>query len=141
MQAEDGIRDYDVTGVQTCALPILGYVISVILVAFSLFSLWVAFLALKGKDYATVQKGGGGLMKRDLKTWEKVGCYAVIILILLMVLSPHIGLALLSFGTVWSYSVLPDAFTIAHYENMFRTAGQYISNTLLYAGQIGRAHV
>ena len=51
-----------------------------------------------------------------------------------MVLSPHIGLALLSFGTVWSYSVLPDAFTIAHYENMFRTAGQYISNTLLYAG-------
>ena len=23
-QAEDGIRDYDVTGVQTCALPILG---------------------------------------------------------------------------------------------------------------------
>ena len=112
----------------------MGYVISVILVAFSLFSLWVAFLALKGKDYATVQKGGGGLMKRDLKTWEKVGCYAVIILILLMVLSPHIGLALLSFGTVWSYSVLPDAFTIAHYENMFRTAGQYISNTLLYAG-------
>ena len=24
-QAEDGIRDYDVTGVQTCALPIFGY--------------------------------------------------------------------------------------------------------------------
>ena len=44
----------------------MGYVISVILVAFSLFSLWVSFLALKGKDYATVQKGGGGLMKRDL---------------------------------------------------------------------------
>jgi iron(III) transport system permease protein len=112
----------------------MGYVISVILVVFSLFSLWVSFLALKGKDYSTVQKGGGGLMKRDLKTWEKIGCYAVIILILLMVLSPHIGLMLLSFGTVWSFSVLPDAFTFAHYENMFRTAGQYISNTLLYAG-------
>jgi iron(III) transport system permease protein len=112
----------------------MGYVISVILVAFSLFSLWVSFLALKGKDYATVQKGGGGLMKRDLKPWEKIGCYAVIILILLMVLSPHLGLALLSFGTIWSYSVLPDAFTFAHYENMFRSAGQYISNTLLYAG-------
>ena len=24
-QAEDGIRDYDVTGVQTCALPIYGF--------------------------------------------------------------------------------------------------------------------
>ena len=112
----------------------MGYVISVILVVFSLFSLWVSFLALKNKDYATVQKGGGGLMKRDLRPWEKIGCYAVIILILLMVLSPHIGLALLSFGTVWSYSVLPDAYTFAHYGNVFRTATQYISNTLLYAG-------
>ena len=112
----------------------MGYVISVILVVFSLFSLWVSFLSLKNKDYATVQKGGGGLMKRDLRPWEKIGCYAVIILILLMVLSPHIGLALLSFGTVWSYSVLPDAYTFAHYGNVFRTATQYISNTLLYAG-------
>ncbi len=92
----------------------MGYVISVILVAFSLFALWVSFLALKGKDYATVQKGGGGLMKRDLRPWEKIGCYAVVILILLMVLSPHIGLALLSFGTVWSFSVLPDAYTWAN---------------------------
>ena len=112
----------------------MGYVISVILVVFSLFSLWVSFLTLKNKDYATVQKGGGGLMKRDLRPWEKIGCYAVIILILLMVLSPHIGLALLSFGTVWSYSVLPDAYTFVHYGNVFRTATQYISNTLLYAG-------
>ncbi|MDH3700119.1 MAG: iron ABC transporter permease [Alphaproteobacteria bacterium] len=112
----------------------MGYVISVILVAFSLLSLWVSFLALRGKDYATAQKGGGGLMKRDLKAWEKIGCYAVVILILLLVLSPHIGLALLSFGTVWSFSVLPDAFTFAHYESVFSTATQYISNTLLYAG-------
>jgi len=112
----------------------MGYVISVILVGFSLFSLWVSFLALKGKDYATVQKGGGGLMKRDLQTWEKIGCYAVIILILLMVLSPHIGLALLSFGTVWSFSVLPDGYTLAHYGNMMRMADNYIFNTLLYAG-------
>jgi iron(III) transport system permease protein len=112
----------------------MGYVISVMLVAFSLLSLWTSFLALKGKDYSTVQKGGGGLMKRDLRPWEKIGCNAVVILILLMVLSPHFGLAMLSFGTVWSYSVLPDAFTFAHYENVFRTATQYISNTLLYAG-------
>ena len=112
----------------------MGYVISVILVAFSLFSLWVSFLALKGKDYATVQKGGGGLMRRDLRTWEKIGCYAVVILILVMVLSPHLGLALLSFGTVWSFSVLPDGYTWAHYTNMMRAADVYIANTLLYAG-------
>ncbi len=112
----------------------MGYVISVILVVFSLLSLWTSFLALRGKDYATLQKGGGGLMKRDLKPLEKAGCYAVVILILLMVLSPHFGLAILSFGTVWSYSVLPDAYTFQHYLQMFSSSTQLISNTLLYAG-------
>ncbi len=115
----------------------MGYVISVILVACSLLALWFSFLALKGKDYATVQKGGGGLSKRDLRGWEKVGCYAVVILILLLVLSPHLGLALLSFGTIWSFSVLPDAFTWAHYATVFETSMQYINNTLLYAGLAG----
>ena len=112
----------------------MGYVISVILVVFSLLSLRTSFLALRGKDYATLQKGGGGLMKRDLKPLEKAGCYAVVILILLMVLSPHFGLAILSFGTVWSYSVLPDAYTFQHYLQMFSTSTQLISNTLIYAG-------
>jgi len=112
----------------------MGYVISVILVVFSLLSLWTSFLALRGKDYSTVQKGGGGLMKRDLNPLEKAGCYAVVILILLMVLSPHFGLAILSFGTVWSYSVLPDAYTFQHYLQMFSSSTQLISNTLLYAG-------
>ena len=50
----------------------MGYVISVILVAFSILSLWASFLVMRGKDYATVQKGGGGLAKRDLNTREKV---------------------------------------------------------------------
>ncbi len=112
----------------------MGYVISVILVAFSLLSLWVSLLALKGKDYSTLQKGGGGLMRRDLRSWEKAGCYAVVIAILLLVLSPHIGLLLLSFGTVWSFAVLPDAFTLEHYYTVFESASQYITNTLLYAG-------
>jgi iron(III) transport system permease protein len=112
----------------------MGYVISVILVACSLLALWTSFLALRGKDYATVQKGGGGLAKRDLRGWEKAGCYAVVIFILLLVLSPHIGLTLLSFGTVWSYSVLPDAFTWAHYVEMYDTSASYINNTLIYAG-------
>lgn len=112
----------------------MGYVISVILVVISLMALWASFLALRGKDYATIQKGGGGLMKRDLRPWEKVACYAIVIFILLLVLSPHLGLMLLSFGTIWSYAVMPDGFTWAHYVHVFASSTQYITNTLLYAG-------
>ncbi len=112
----------------------MGYVISVILVVFSLLALWVSLLVLRGKDYSTVQKGGGGLMRRDLRGWEKVGCYTIVIFILILVLSPHLGLTLLSFGTIWSFAVLPDAYTFAHYARVFDSATQYLTNTLLYAG-------
>lgn len=112
----------------------MGYVISVMLVLFSMFSLWASFLALRNRDYASVQKGGGGLLKRDLRIWEKIGAYTVIALILLLVLAPHIGLLLLSFGTVWSFAVLPDAYTIEHYLRVFESSSQYVTNTLLYAG-------
>lgn len=119
----------------------MGYVISVILVAFSIFSLWVSFLAMRGKDYAAVQKGGGGLAKRDMRPWEKTICYGIIIVILLFVLSPHIGLTMLSFGTVWSFSVVPDGFTLDHYATVFSNATGYITNTLLYAGIAAGADV
>lgn len=111
----------------------MGYVISVILVVSSLAAMWVAALALRGKDYATVQRGGGGLSKREMRLWEKVIAYAIILFILALVLAPHIGLTLLSFGTIWSYSPLPDAYTIAHYERVFAETPEYISNTLVYA--------
>ena len=61
----------------------MGYVISVILVIFSLFSLWVSMLASRGKDYSGGGKGSSGLLKRDMKGWEKVGAYCLIIFLLL----------------------------------------------------------
>lgn len=111
----------------------MGYVISVILVAFSLLAMWVAALALRGKDYGTEQRGGGGLARRRMRPWEAALSYGVILLILLLVLSPHIGLTLLSLGTIWSYSVLPDAFTVRHYLEVFEHSPQFITNTMLYA--------
>ena len=111
----------------------MGYVISVVLIACSLLALWVSALAMRGKDYATVQRGGGGLAKRRLKPLELVAAYGIVLLILVLVLAPHIGLGLLSFATIWSFSPLPDAFTLKHYHTVFTESGQYITNTLLYA--------
>lgn len=112
----------------------MGYVISVILVAFSILSLWASFLVMRGKDYATVQKGGGGLAKRDLALREKVLAYGVVLFILALVLSPHIGLLLLSFSTIWSFAPLPDGYTLENYVRMWENSQGYVLNTLLYAG-------
>jgi iron(III) transport system permease protein len=111
----------------------MGYVISVILVIMSLTSMWLAFRVFKGKDYATVQKGGGGLAKRRMKPIEKFFAWVIIIIIMVLVLAPHFGLSLLSLGTIWSYSVIPDAFTLNHFISVFSETPEYMTNTVLYS--------
>ncbi|KRC19097.1 iron ABC transporter permease [Acidovorax sp. Root217] len=110
----------------------LGYVISVIMIAFSILALWMAARVMRGKDYATLQKGGSSLQRRRLSAWESVLAYGWIGLILLVTLAPHIGILLMSFSKVWSFSVLPDSYTLEHYATVFTDSKQMIGNTLLY---------
>jgi len=115
----------------------MGYVISVILVVVALASMWLAKLLLRGKEYAMVQKGGGGLAKRRMRPWEKLLAWIIILVIMILVLAPHLGLLLLSLGTVWSYSILPDAFTFKHFLAIFDATPEYMTNTVLYSGLAG----
>jgi iron(III) transport system permease protein len=111
----------------------MGYVIAVVLIAVSVLAMWASALALRSKDYSTVQRGGGGLAKRRLRPWENAVAYLVIGFILALVLTPHLGLLLLSIATVWSFSPLPDAYTTAHYARVFGESSIYIKNTLIYS--------
>lgn len=112
----------------------LGYVISVIMVGFSILALWLSARVLKGRDYSTLQKGGNSIQKRKLGPVESVLAYGWIVLVLLLVLSPHIGVLLLSLASVWSYAPLPDGYTLAHYSAVFSESQSMIANTLLYCG-------
>ena len=112
----------------------MGYVIAVVLILIAVVTMWASAQVLKGKDYATVQRGGGGLARRRLNGRQAVLAYAVVLLILALVLAPHVGLLLLSFATVWSFSPLPDGYTFAHYARVLGDSSTYITNTLLYSG-------
>ncbi len=112
----------------------LGYVISVLMILFSVLAMWLASLALRGRDYATTQRGGAAAARRPLRWWQAMLAYGWVALVLLLTLSPHIGLALLSIAKVWSFSALPDAYTLEHYATMFGDGQGMIWNTLLYCG-------
>ena len=112
----------------------IGYVISVIMVAFSLLALWLSARVLKDKDYSTTQRGGSSLMRRRLSPAQSALAYVWIGLLLLLVLSPHIGIVLLSLSKVWSFSVLPDAYTFEHFKTVLVDSPRMIVNTLLYCG-------
>ena len=112
----------------------LGYVISVIMILFSVLAMGLSARALQGRDFSTLQKGGGSIQRRRLTPLGALGAYGWIGLVLLLTLSPHLGVLLLSLGTVWSFSPLPDGFTLAHYGTLVHDAGGMVQNTLLYCG-------
>ena len=112
----------------------MGYVISVIMILFSIGAMVITSRSLKGRDFSTLQKGGGSIQRRRLSSIESALAYCWIGLILMITLSPHLGVLLLSFAQVWSFSPLPDAYTLAHYATVFEDAGGMISNTLVYCG-------
>jgi iron(III) transport system permease protein len=112
----------------------IGYVISVIMIVLSVAALWMSARILKGRDYATLQRGGAALQKRRLSPWQALAAYGWIGVVLLLVLSPHLGILLMSLSKVWSFSVLPEGFTLAHYETVFTQSSGMITNTLLYCG-------
>jgi iron(III) transport system permease protein len=112
----------------------MGYVISVLMIVFSIGAMVISARALKGRDFSTLQKGGASIQRRQLSPFERALAYLWIGVILLMTLSPHLGVLLLSFAKVWSFSPLPDAYTLEHYATVFQDASGMIQNTLLYCG-------
>ncbi|MCL4687028.1 MAG: iron ABC transporter permease [Burkholderiales bacterium] len=112
----------------------IGYVICVILVAFSIGAMGGSWWFVKRRDYALVSRGGVQAPKRRLTPWQALLAYGWIVGMLLLVLSPHLGILLLSISKVWSFTVLPEQLTLAHYATVFTESKQMIWNTFLYCG-------
>jgi len=89
---------------------------------------------MRGKDYATLQRGGSALATRKLGPWQAVFAYGWIVLVLLLVLSPHLGLVLLSFSKMWSFTVIPETYTLDNYAAVFRDSPFMLWNSLVYCG-------
>jgi iron(III) transport system permease protein len=111
----------------------IGYVICVLLVLFSVAAMGGSWWFVKRRDYAVVSRGLAA-PKRKLTPAQAVLAYGWIGALLLLVLSPHLGLLLMSLFKVWSFSVLPEQFTLAHYATVLTDAKSMIVNTFLYCG-------
>jgi iron(III) transport system permease protein len=103
-------------------------------VLFSIAAMGGSWWFVKRRDYALISRGGAQAPKRKLSSWQTVMAYGWIIGVLMLVLSPHLGILLMSLFKVWSFSVLPEQFTLAHYITIFGDAKQMIWNTILYCG-------
>jgi iron(III) transport system permease protein len=107
-----------------------GYVVCVALVILSLASLLAARKYLSLAEYATVQRSAPIAHKLQGKTLALA--WLVIVAILGVSLLPHIGIVILSFSKVWSFTLLPTTYTFGNYDEILFRAPHFVLNTLLY---------
>lgn len=107
-----------------------GYVICVILVVISLGSLLVARKYLSLSEYATVHQGTA--TARRATGLKGLGILLFCALVLSLSLLPHIGIVVLSFAKVWSFSLLPTEYTLDNFTEILFRAPHFVKNTLLY---------
>lgn len=109
-----------------------GYMICVVLVLLSLASLFAARKYVGLAEYATVQVGRSARMPIHGKKLYFVMLASA--LALAVALLPHLGIVLLSFSKVWSYSMLPTRWTLDNYAEILFRVPHFIKNTLVYTG-------
>jgi len=107
-----------------------GYVVCVVLVILSLTSLLAARKYLGLAEYATVQRQIAAPVSIRGTKLALVLVFSALVLGLSLL--PHIGIFLLSFAKVWSFSILPTAYTLDHYEEILFRVPHFVQNTLLY---------
>jgi len=107
-----------------------GYVVCVVLVILSLAALLLARKYLSLSEYATVQRAAPAI--RRLGGWKSVLVWSGVALVLGISLLPHIGIVLLSFTKIWSFTLLPSAYTLGNYNEILFRAPHFVMNTLRY---------
>jgi iron(III) transport system permease protein len=107
-----------------------GYVVCVVLVVLSLLSLLAARKYLGLAEYATSQRSAP--VTRRLQGKKMFLVWLLCGAILGVSLLPHIGILLLSFAKVWSYTLLPTTYTLGNFAEILFRAPHFIKNTLIY---------
>jgi iron(III) transport system permease protein len=107
-----------------------GYVICVILVVISLASLLVARKYLSLSEYATLRQAAA--VARPVTGMKRLGILVFCGIVLAVSLLPHIGIVILSFAKIWSFSLLPTTYTLDNFTEILFRAPHFVKNTLLY---------
>lgn len=107
-----------------------GYVVCVVLVILSLASLLTARKYLGLAEYATAQRSAP--VARKLQGGNLALVWLIIAAILGVSLLPHIGILILSFSKIWSFTLLPSSYTLGNYTEILFRVPHFVLNTLRY---------
>ncbi|MGP4079280.1 ABC transporter permease [Pseudalkalibacillus sp. R45] len=107
-------------------------ILTVIMVLVAAFFFWLQNLLLKGKDYGSVSGKPKKQKLNDSKLVTRLlaGYSGLVVLVPLFAV---LSVVLQSFATTWGASPLPRGYTLKHYQTVFTSSFENISNSIILA--------
>lgn len=111
----------------------IAYVMCVIMIAISLFLVAIYRRYIGQREYAKVQAGMSAIRRASrIGGLKLMVSYLFLTLLIILALSPHIGIFLAAFTREWSRTVLPVSYTLKNFEVVFSGGFNYIKNSFIY---------
>jgi len=120
----------------------IAYVMCVIMITVSLSLVALYRRYIGRREYARVQAGMSVSRPASrIHGLKLTVCYLFLTLLVIVALSPHIGIFLAAFTREWSRTVLPASYTLKNFEVVFSSGLNYIKNSFLYCIAVFIANV
>jgi iron(III) transport system permease protein len=104
-----------------------------LIAAISLLALFLVRKYVSLRQYSIISSGiSPATLVKKLRGKKLFIVLPFCIAIVLISLTPHIGIVFSSFAKVWSMTYLPETYTLDHYDEVLFRTPQFIQNTLLY---------
>lgn len=114
----------------------VGYALVVIVLVMSLLLFLAGRRAVGRRGGEQATKGSIVARTRPIPTWARPLLVVFFVFVVAITLLPHLAIGLVAFSEKWFFSVLPEHFSLAHFDRVLTDELAYVGvkNSLIYAG-------
>jgi iron(III) transport system permease protein len=114
----------------------VGFALVVLVIVLTLVIFFVSKATLAGKKYEMLARGHVTNRVQKLSVWGAIPCYLMLGTVIFAAVVPHLSVLLTSFSDNWFMTILPEHYTLEHYQHVLSTELPVIGikNSLLFSG-------
>ena len=114
----------------------VGFALVVLVIVLTLVIFFISKATLAGKKYEMLARGHVTNRVQKLTAWRAIPCYLMLGTVIFAAVVPHLSVLLTSFSDNWFMTILPEHYTLEHYQNVLSTELPVIGikNSLLFSG-------
>ncbi len=95
-----------------------GYALVLVVLVVTALTFVLSGKLVQKNEYAMISKGGAGTRARNVGWFGHIGLYALFLGVFFMSVLPHIGVILNSVRDSWFMTILPESYTMGHWEKI-----------------------